>query len=136
MIAVLFEVWPAEGKTQSYLDLAAALRNELIQLDGFISIERFQSLSDSGKLLSLSFFRDEQAVAKWRNTTHHRKTQTKGRAGMFNNYRLRVADVLRDYGLTDRAQAPADSHVAHEQVSVSQILLCQIETADGPDSNR
>ncbi|MEQ1552277.1 antibiotic biosynthesis monooxygenase [Sphingorhabdus sp.] len=114
MIAVLFEVWPAPGKTQHYLDLAAALRKELSQLDGFLSIERFESLSEPGKFLSLSFFRDEQAVAQWRNSTRHRATQSKGRDGVFSDYRLRVAHVLRDYGLTDRAQAPDDSRAKHD----------------------
>jgi heme-degrading monooxygenase HmoA len=113
MIAVLFEVWPAKGKAQHYLDLAAALREELSQLDGFVSIERFQSLSEPDKLLSLSFFRDEEAVAHWRNTAHHRATQAKGRNGIFAHYRLRVAQVLRDYGMTDRKQAPDDSRTAH-----------------------
>ena len=115
LIAVLFEVWPAEGKTQHYLALAAALRDELSQLDGFVSIERFESLSEPGKLLSLSFFRDEEAVAHWRNTAHHRETQSKGRNGIFSNYRLRVAQVLLDYGMTDRKQAPDDSRTTHDQ---------------------
>lgn len=114
MIAVLFEVRPAEGKTQHYLDLAAALREELLALDGFLSIERFESLSEPGKLLSLSFFRDEDAVAQWRNAARHRATQSKGRSGVFSDYRLRVAHVLRDYGLTDRAQAPEDSFTTHD----------------------
>lgn len=114
MIAVLFEVWPAEGATQHYLDLAAALRSELAGVDGFISIERFRSLSEQDKLLSLSFFRDEEAVAAWRTSARHRATQTKGRAGVFADYRLRVAHVVRDYGLDDRLQAPDDSRAAHE----------------------
>lgn len=114
MIAVLFEVWPAEGKMQHYLDLAAALREELSQQDGFLSVERFQSLSEPGKLLSLSFFRDEQAVALWRNSVRHRATQSMGRGGVFSDYRLRVAHVLRDYGLDDRAQAPDDSRAMHD----------------------
>ena len=115
MIAVLFEVWPAAGKTQQYLDLAAALKQELSQQDGFISIERFESLSEPVKLLSLSFFRDEDAVARWRNTAHHCATQSKGRSRVFSDYRLRVAHVVRDYGLTDRAQAPDDSRIAHKR---------------------
>jgi heme-degrading monooxygenase HmoA len=114
MIAVLFEVWPAEGKTQHYLDLAAALRDELSRLDGFISIERFESLSEPGKLLSLSFFRDEAAVANWRNAAQHRATQKHGRGGVFYDYRLRVAHVLRDYGMSDRRQAPDDSGLVHD----------------------
>lgn len=114
MIAVIFEVRPAEGETQHYLDLAAALREDLIQIDGFISIERFQSLSEPGKILSLSFWRDEEAVRRWRNRPGHRATQVKGRNGVFADYRLRVASVVRDYGLHDRDQAPADSRHVHE----------------------
>lgn len=113
MIAVIFEVWPAKGKAQKYLDLAAALRDELSQVDGFMSIERFESLTEPGKLLSLSFVRDEQAVAKWRNSARHRATQSKGRSGIFSDYRLRVASVSRDYGLQDRAQVPDDSRAVH-----------------------
>ena len=113
MIAVIFEVWPAEGERQRYLDLAAALRADLEGTDGFVSVERFQSLTDPGKLLSLSFWRDEDAVRAWRNRPPHRATQAKGRAGVFANYRLRVASVLRDYGLTERAEAPDDSRAAH-----------------------
>ena len=113
MIAVIFEVWPAEGHRQHYLDLAAALRAELGTIDGFLSIERFQSLSEPDKLLSLSFWRDEAAVAAWRNTPSHRATQAQGRAGVLRDYRLRIAGVVRDYGLMDRAEAPADSRRAH-----------------------
>ena len=113
MIAVIFEVWPAEGEMRHYLDLAAALRSDLEQIDGFISVERFESLATPGKLLSLSFFRDEEAVTAWRSRPGHRATQAKGRAGVFADYRLRVAQVLRDYGLTERAEAPADSRTAH-----------------------
>jgi heme-degrading monooxygenase HmoA len=113
MIAVIFEVWPAEGRTQHYLDLAAALRADLERIDGFLSVERFQSLSEPGKLLSLSFFRDEKAVRQWRNLPSHRRTQGAGRAGVFRDYRLRVAAVLRDYGLEQREEAPVDSRAAH-----------------------
>ncbi len=113
MIAVIFEVWPAPGERQHYLDLAAALKADLLTIDGFISVERFESLSEPGKLLSLSFFRDEEAVRQWRNRPGHRATQGKGRNGVFSNYRLRVAHVLRDYGLAERAEAPDDSRRAH-----------------------
>jgi heme-degrading monooxygenase HmoA len=113
VIAVIFEVVPAAGRKQHYLDLAAALKRELSSIEGFISVERFQSLSDPAKMLSLSFFRDEQAVMQWRNTAAHRATQVQGRAGVFAHYRLRVADVVRDYGMVDRAEAPADSCAAH-----------------------
>jgi heme-degrading monooxygenase HmoA len=113
MIAVIFEVWPAEGQMGGYLELAAALRTDLEQVDGFISVERFESLSTPGKLLSLSIFRDEAAVAAWRNRPGHRATQARGRNGVFANYRLRVAQVLRDYGLNEREEAPADSRAVH-----------------------
>jgi heme-degrading monooxygenase HmoA len=113
MIAVIFEVWPAEGQRQRYLDLAAALRPLLDEVDGFISIERFESLAEPGKLLSLSFWRDEEAVACWRRLEAHRSAQRHGRAGVFTDYRLRVAGVLRDYGMVDRAEAPADSCAFH-----------------------
>ena len=113
MIAVIFEVWPAEGERQHYLDLAAALRADLERSDGFVSVERFQSLTDPGKLLSLSVWRDEAAVRAWRNRPHHRATQAEGRAGVFRDYRLRVAGVIRDYGMAERAEAPEDSRAVH-----------------------
>ena len=115
MIAVVFEAWPAEGQMTHYLDLAAALGPTLERIDGFVSIERFESLSQPGKLLSLSFWRDEEAVSAWRNTPSHRLTQARGRDGVFSDYRLRVAAVVRDYGLTERAMAPGDSRAAHER---------------------
>jgi heme-degrading monooxygenase HmoA len=114
MIAVIFEVWPAEGERQHYLDLAAALRPELEKTDGFMSVERFESLSEPGKLLSLSVWRDEDAVKAWRNTPHHRATQAEGRTGVFSDYRLRVAHVLRDYGMFEREEAPPDSRSVHD----------------------
>lgn len=113
MIAVIFEVEPAPGLKQQYLDLAAALRNELETIDGFLSVERFQSLTNPERMLSMSYFRDEEAVQHWRNTAAHRATQARGRSGVFANYRLRVASVIRDYGMVDRAQAPLDSRTAH-----------------------
>jgi heme-degrading monooxygenase HmoA len=113
MIAVIFEVWPAADGRDTYMALAAELRKELEKIDGFVSIERFQSLVDPGKILSLSFWRDEKAVQTWRNLQQHRAAQTRGRGGVFANYRLRVASVLRDYGLNEREQAPADSRGAH-----------------------
>ena len=114
MIAVIFEVWPAEGRQAAYLDTAAALRPELERIDGFVSIERFQSLAEPGKLLSLSFWRDEAAVAAWRQREAHRAAQAAGRGGVFRDYRLRVAQVLRDYGLDQRDEAPPDSRAAHD----------------------
>ena len=107
MIAVIFEVWPR--KPERYFELAAQLRSDLEKIDGFISVERFESLTTKGKFLSLSFWRDEQAVAAWRNQPDHRASQAEGRGGVFENYRLRVAGVLRDYGLNERHEAPADS---------------------------
>ena len=113
MIAVIFEVSPANGRTQRYLDLAATLRDELTTIEGFISVERFRSITDPNKLLSLSFFRDEAAVQAWRNRPRHRATQVQGRSGVFADYRLRIASVVRDYGMNDRAEAPADSLELH-----------------------
>jgi len=113
MMAVIFEVEPAPGQRDAYLGAAAALRPLLEQVDGFVSIERFESLSTPGKLLSLSFWRDEAAVARWRQMEAHRATQQAGRDQIFADYRLRVAAVVRDYGMTDRAQAPVDSRGVH-----------------------
>ncbi|WIM12137.1 antibiotic biosynthesis monooxygenase [Enhydrobacter sp.] len=113
MIAVIFEVWPADGRKQAYLDIAAALRPELEKIDGFLSIERFQSLTEEGKILSLSFWRDEEAVKAWRTLEAHRQAQRAGRNGVFRDYRLRVAHVARDYGMNERAGAPADSREKH-----------------------
>ena len=117
MIAVIFEVRPAEGQAAAYLDHAARLREALMGMDGFISVERFQSLTDPAKLLSLSFWRDEAAVAGWRTQAAHRATQAAGRAGIFADYRLRVATVLRDYGLEARDEAPADSRAVHGEAA-------------------
>ena len=114
MIAVIFEVIPAPGRKQEYLDLAASLRPELEKMDGFISIERFESLTNEGKILSLSVWRDEEAVKRWRQFDGHRAAQAKGRGGIFADYRLRVASVIRDYGMSDREQAPADSRAIHD----------------------
>src|ERR1700755_3290471 len=114
MIAVIFEAWPETGRRKEYLDLAAELKPILETIDGFISIERFESLTEKGKILSLSFFRDEAAVEAWRNVPGHRKTQGKGRARIFENYRLRIAGVIRDYGMNERALAPKDSRAAHD----------------------
>ena len=113
MIAVIFEVWPGEGRRDDYLDLAAELRPLLGEIDGFISIERFESLTEPGKVLSLSFWRDEQAVEQWRNLEQHRAAQSEGRNGIFSDYRLRVAGVIRDYGMNERDQAPPDSLAIH-----------------------
>ncbi|MGV8936293.1 MAG: antibiotic biosynthesis monooxygenase family protein [Allorhizobium sp.] len=115
MIAVIFEVTPYLGSRNAYLDIAGDLRPQLERIDGFLSIERFESLSLPGKILSLSFWRDEDAVKAWRSTGEHRMAQTAGRNGIFANYRLRVAYVLRDYGMTERDEAPADSRAVHDQ---------------------
>ena len=106
MIAVIFEVEPAAGGYDAYLDHAARLKPLLEKMDGFISVERFQSLANPGKLVSLSFWRDEEAVRAWREHSEHRATQAAGRAGIFADYRLRVAAVRRDYGLYERDEAP------------------------------
>ena len=115
MIAVIFEVWPEDGRQDDYLRRAAELRPLLQDIDGFISIERFESLAEPGKLLSLSYWRDEEAVAAWRSVERHRAAQADGRAGIFRDYRIRVAAVLRDYGMTQqRDQVPADSRAVHD----------------------
>ncbi len=113
MIAVIFEVWPKGERTSEYLDIAASLRPLLDAIDGFISIERFESLTEPGKILSLSFWRDEEAIEKWRRIESHRAAQSQGRAGIFKDYRLRIAGVIRDYGMFDREQAPSDSCKFH-----------------------
>ena len=112
MIAVIFEVLPHAAHRQAYLDTAAELRPHLEQIDGFVSVERFQSLSQPAKLLSLSFWRNEAAVQQWRTQEVHRQAQAAGREQLFADYRLRVAEVWRDYGLTERAQVPQDSQQA------------------------
>jgi len=109
MIAVIFEVWPKPEHRQDYFDLAADLKPILQTIDGFISVERFESLTEKGKVLSLSFWRDEEAVRQWRNLAPHRDAQRAGRQSIFQDYRLRVAHVLRDYGMNERAEAPEDS---------------------------
>lgn len=113
MIAVIFEVFPHAEHKQEYLDIAARLGPLLKEMDGFISIERFQSLTNPAKILSLSFWRDEASIANWRNTEEHRMAQTQGRTHIFAGYRLRIAGVMRDYGLLEREQAPEDSRQVH-----------------------
>jgi Uncharacterized enzyme involved in biosynthesis of extracellular polysaccharides len=113
MIAVIFEVWPE--RRGDYLDVAAELGPLLKTIDGFISVERFESVTEKGKMLSLSFFRDEEAVKAWRNVAEHRVAQAKGRRGIFRDYRLRIAGVIRDYGMKEREQAPKDSRAANDQ---------------------
>jgi heme-degrading monooxygenase HmoA len=113
MIAVIFEVIPSEGKKAEYLEIASQLRPELDKIDGFISIERFQSLNDPEKVLSLSFWKDEESIQQWRSLEMHRWAQSKGRDGIFKDYHLRIADVKRDYGMFDRNEAPRDSKTFH-----------------------
>ena len=113
MIAVIFKVEPAPGQRRAYLETAAALRSSLEAIDGFVSVERFESLTTPGKLLSLSFWRDEAAMARWRTLPEHRAAQAAGRGGVFAAYRLRVAAVLRDYALHEREEAPADARASH-----------------------
>ncbi|MGR3497561.1 MAG: antibiotic biosynthesis monooxygenase family protein [Limimaricola soesokkakensis] len=117
MIAVIFEVEPADGRSDDYLALAARMRPLLDQVEGFTSVERFQSLTDPRKILSLSFFEDEAAIARWRTLEAHRGAQAKGRGGIFADYRLRIASVVRDYGIFDRDEAPPDSRAAHVEHS-------------------
>lgn len=115
MIAVIFEVVPNEGKREEYLDIAASLRPLLNNISGFISIERFQSFSDSNKVLSLSFRKDEESIQQWRNLEMHRFAQEKGRNEIFKDYHLRIATVVRDYGMFDRKETPQDSTNFHDK---------------------
>ena len=115
MIVVIFEVWPAEGQQDTYLDLAKKLKNDLLLMEGFISIERFVSLAEPSKLLSLSFWENEEAVKHWRTFEAHRETQALGRQFVFKDYHLRVAEVFRDYGMKERSQAPTDSQTHCER---------------------
>lgn len=119
MIAVIFEVTPQQGHESRYFEIAADLRQHLELVDGFVSVERFQSLSRPGCYLSLSYWRDEAAVSAWRNQGEHREGQTEGRAATFADYRIRVARVLRDYTHTQREEAPTDSNVALRVSSMS-----------------
>jgi heme-degrading monooxygenase HmoA len=114
VIAVIFDVWPGNGQRETYLDIASNLRPLLDDIDGFISIERFDSISTPGKMLSLSFWRDEEAVAEWRALEKHRAAQAAGRDHVFEDYRLRIASVIRDYGMDERDEAPADSRAFHD----------------------
>ena len=114
MIAVIFQVEPIDQYKQDYLDIAAEMRSLLDEIDGFISVERFQSLTDPKKILSLSFFENEEALTQWRNVTQHRQAQSKARHHIFKDYRLRIAHVTRDYGMFDRTQAPKDSQETHK----------------------
>ncbi|PLX38583.1 MAG: antibiotic biosynthesis monooxygenase [Hyphomicrobiales bacterium] len=113
MIMVIFEVWPKEGCREAYLDIAAELRPLLQTIDGFISVERFESLNEPGKMLSISVFRDEAALDEWRKVEQHRVAQAKGRSELFADYRIRIAGVVRDYGMGERDGAPDDSRARH-----------------------
>ena len=113
MIAVIFEFTPAQGRFPEYMELVGQLKPELDKAEGFISLERFESITTPGKFVSLQFWRDEECVRKWRNLQQHREAQKKGRAGIFASYRLRIAGVIRDYTMDERAQAPADSVSVH-----------------------
>jgi heme-degrading monooxygenase HmoA len=113
MIAVIFEFAAAEGRFADYKALAEGLNEEVRKIDGFLSIERFQSISDPKRFVSLSFWRDEEAVRNWRNVQKHREAQAKGRRGIFSGYRLRICQVIREYGLNERGEAPRDSVATH-----------------------
>ena len=128
MIAVIFEVFPAPDRKQEYLEIASNLRPELENIDGFISIERFASLTNEGKLLSLSFWRDEEAVKQWRRFEGHRLAQSRGRNGVFADYRLRVAGVIRDYGMFEREQVPSDSRDIHDSEMTAELPPANRET--------
>lgn len=113
MIAIIFEVEPAAGRKDDYLAIAADLKPLLQEVEGYISVERFQSLTNPDKMLSLSFFEDEKSVEQWRNLSAHRSAQGAGRSSVFSDYRLRVCQVIRDYGMNEREQAPTDSQTVN-----------------------
>ena len=113
MIGIIFEVWPKTERKDEYLKTAAEMRAMLDELDGFISVERFESLTEPGKILSLSFFRDEETVERWRNTLEHRQAQAMGRNDFFDDYRIRVVETMRDYTMSRRDEVPADSIEVH-----------------------
>ena len=115
MIAVIFELEPQSDEKETYFNIAESLRPLLNEIDGFISIERFQSLREPSCYLSLSFWRDEASVKEWRNKEGHRMAQKRGRTEIFVDYRLRIASVQRDYSMTNREQAPLDSKELHDQ---------------------
>lgn len=115
MIAVIFEVFPTASGKQEYLEIAGELKQHLSSIEGFISIERFQSLADQDKILSLSFWETEEDVANWRNLEAHRIAQSKGREKLFENYRIRVGNIVRDYSLDQREQVPEDSKIVHSE---------------------
>ncbi|MET1412032.1 antibiotic biosynthesis monooxygenase [Roseibium sp. HPY-6] len=117
MIAVIFESWPKDGRGETYLDMGRKMNLLVEGFDGFVSIERFESVVEPGKFVAISYWRDEQAVASWRNVAEHRKVQDGSRRTVFDNYCLRVAKVIRDYGMRERADAPKDSLEAHDAVS-------------------
>jgi heme-degrading monooxygenase HmoA len=114
MLAVIFEVIPTTEGKKEYLSIAASLRQELESSPGFISIERFQSLADKDKILSLSFWENEESVTQWRNSKEHRLAQTKGRNSLFRDYRIRIGSIVRDYSLAEREQSPEDSRLFHD----------------------
>jgi heme-degrading monooxygenase HmoA len=113
VIAVIFEFTPAEGRFPEYMKLVDTLREDLAKAEGFISLERFESITNKGKFVSLQFWQDDESVRKWRNLQKHREAQKKGRGGIFKSYRLRIAEVTRDYTMDERAQAPKDSVELH-----------------------
>ena len=113
MIAVIFEFTPAEGRFPDYMALVDTLRADLAQAEGFISLERFESITTKGKFVSLQFWKDEESVRQWRNLQKHRDAQKQGRGGIIGSYRLRIAEVTRDYTMDDRAEAPKDSVDVH-----------------------
>jgi len=115
MIAVIFEVFPKEENKQEYLDIAGKLKPMLSNFEGFISIERFESLQTPGKILSLSFWENEESVQEWRNETMHRQGQASGLDHIFSDYRIRVGEIIRDYGIDERNEAPKDSNMYHNQ---------------------
>jgi heme-degrading monooxygenase HmoA len=101
MFAVIFEVEPRKGQFDRYLEIARLLRPELERIDGFIDNERFASQRFAGRVLSLSTWRDEKAVIRWRTLAIHHRMQEMGRFEVFTHYHLRVAEIATDTHVPD-----------------------------------
>jgi heme-degrading monooxygenase HmoA len=124
MFAVIFEVSPKPEQWDTYLGYARALRPELERIDGFLDNERFSSMRRPGWLLSLSTWRDEKAVIRWRIFARHHEIQERGRSEVFRDYHLRVGEIIADNRLPDgqslRGQRFDETEAAAKLVTLSE----------------
>jgi heme-degrading monooxygenase HmoA len=114
MFAVIFEVQPKKGRQDQYLELAKFLKPELERIDGFIDNERFASRQIEGRVLSLSTWRDEKAVIRWRTLAVHHGVQEKGRTEVFADYHLRVGEITSD------TQVPAGQSLKEQRLDATE----------------